>query len=184
MRLKLNRHQILKKYYYILLTIDFIPKHKLFFKGLSIHLLCDRAAESLQILLFRNEGKTLHQPVIKSVMAKLKTNVLYGVFSIDLFCKITTSKRQLQMMASDPMTPNIMLRPVVILTLNSLQSLPSVVKSGFPNGWHCLHLFRQVHLLLLLFMLYSQLFAVWPIRYCSIFREWIVFIYTSKTSAG
>lgn len=57
----------------------------------------------------------MHQPVIKSVMAKLKTNVLYGVFSIDLFWIITTSKRQLLMMASDPMTPNITLRPTVIL---------------------------------------------------------------------
>ena len=133
MHLKLNRLQILKKYY-ILLAVQFLPKHKLFFKGLSTHLLCDRADEMLQILLFGNKGKTLHQPVIKSVMAKLKTNVLYGVFSIDLFCKITTSKRQLQMMASDPMTPNIMLRPVVILTLNSLQSLPFVVKSRFSSG--------------------------------------------------
>lgn len=51
----------------------------------STHLLCDRIAEILQILLFRKEGKTLHQPVIKSVMAKLKTNVLYGFVSIDLF---------------------------------------------------------------------------------------------------
>ena len=98
-----------------MLTVEFIPKHKLFAYQ---HIYCDRTAEILQILLFRNEDKTLHQPVIKSVMAKLKTNVLYGVFSIDLFCKMTTSKRQLLTMASDPMTTNIMLRTVVILTLN------------------------------------------------------------------
>lgn len=85
-------------------TVQFAYQHN-FYRKLKYYGCC----------LFRDESKALHQPVIKSVIAKLKTNVLYGVFSIDLFWKITISNRQLLVMASDPMIPNITLRPVVIL---------------------------------------------------------------------
>lgn len=129
------------------------------------------------------EGKTLHQPVIRSVMAKLKTSVLYGVFSIDLFCKMTISKRQLLMMASDPMTPNIMLRPVVILPLNSLQPLPFVVKNGFSNGWPCICLSRCICFCCSLYYTLSCLQYDQSGIVLFLGNEY-VFIYTSKTSVG
>lgn len=57
----------------------------------------------------------MYLPVIKSVMAKLKTSVLYGVFSMDRFFKITTNNKALFKMANVPMIPNATLRPIGIL---------------------------------------------------------------------
>lgn len=48
-------------------------------------------------------------------MAKLKTSVLYGVFSMDRFLKITTNNKALFKMANVPMIPNATLRPIGIL---------------------------------------------------------------------
>ena len=57
----------------------------------------------------------LHLPVIKSVMAKLKTSVLYGILNRDLFLKITASKIPLLMMANEAIAPNTTLRLVDIV---------------------------------------------------------------------
>ena len=54
---------------------------------------------------------------MKSVMAKLKTSVWYGVFNIDLFLKITTNNAALFIMANAPIIPNAALKPIGILKI-------------------------------------------------------------------
>lgn len=76
---------------------------------------CKNIQHRPRTLNAKTTNTSLYLPVIKSVMAKLKTSVLYGVFSMDRFFKITTNNKALFKMANVPMTPNATLRPEGIL---------------------------------------------------------------------